>query len=251
MTQPVQGTEGIKRFYDDPDVVASYLDKRIVQPLGAVLHRRQVAFLRRVIAQVGAGTVLDLAPGPARLSAEMEPAGLAVALDASFHMLRAARMRTRERGDRWRVVQADGYHLPLATASIDLVYSTRFIRRFALPEREVLYAEICRVLKPQGYFVMDAQNRAVALPHREARGKKTPVYDELYLRHELLDELHKNGFAVERLEGIMRRFPVQFRLNRLRRLRLGWLASLLIQALEGCGGQHPSTWMVLCRKHQA
>jgi ubiquinone/menaquinone biosynthesis C-methylase UbiE len=248
-TQPITSSEGLKEFYDDPQVVATYLEKRIAEPLGSVLHERQVAFLQQAITRLSVERVLDLAPGPARLSAELMLPGLAVALDASWNMLRAARHRAVARNARWQLAQGDAYQLPFATASFDLVYSVRFIRRFDRPRREALYAEIKRVLKPHGCFIMDAQNRTVALPHRMARGlEKYPVYDELFLHHELIGELEENGFQVNQLEGIMRRFPLQFQLSRLRHLRLSGPARWLIRALECTNARNPSTWMVLCQK---
>lgn len=248
-TLPITSNDGLRDFYDDPQVVDTYLKKRIAEPLGSVLHERQVAFLKQAITRVATGRVLDLAPGPARLSAELSPRGLAVAMDASLNMLRVARHRTVGRGTKWQLAQGDAYQLPFATASFDLVYSVRFIRRFDRPRRDVLYREIKRVLKPDGFFVMDAQNRTVALPHRMARGlERYPVYDELFLRHELLGELEENGFWVRQIKGMMRCFDLQFQLSRLRHLRLSGPARWIIRALEHMSDRNPSTWMVLCQK---
>jgi ubiquinone/menaquinone biosynthesis C-methylase UbiE len=249
--QPITSNAGLKEFYDDPQVVAAYLQKRIAEPLGAVLHAWQVGFVRQVITQLSVKRVLDLAPGPARLSAELAPSGLAIAMDASWNMLQAASQRLGGQGTRWQLTQGDAYQLPFATASFDLVYSVRFIRRFDRPRRNALYAEIKRVLKPHGFFIMDAQNRTVALPHRVARGlERYPVYDELFLLPELEGELAENGLQVRQLEGRLHRFPLQFQLNRLRHVRLSGLARWLIRALEYTSSREPSTWMVLCQKRQ-
>ncbi|HWO40960.1 MAG TPA: methyltransferase domain-containing protein [Candidatus Eisenbacteria bacterium] len=245
----IKSREAIKRFYDDPEVVERYLERRTAQPLGSVLHRRQIEFLNDTIARQRVRRVLDLAPGPARLGAELETPPVAIALDFSWNMLAEARRRTRARGKAWQLVQGDGYQLPFGAGTFDLVYSLRFVRRFERPERNRLYGEIQRVLRTDGLFVMDAQNRAVALPHRISRGlEKYPVYDELFERAELIQELRDNGFAVIQLEGIMRRFDLQSRLNRLRRFGLSGPARVLIRMLEWAGDENPSTWMVLCRK---
>jgi ubiquinone/menaquinone biosynthesis C-methylase UbiE len=249
--QPISSTDGLKEFYNDPKVVDSYLKDRIIQPLGSVLHQRQVAFVQRAIDRLAIKRVLDLAPGPATLGADLSPPRLAVGMDASFNMLQAAGRRTESRGDRWQLAQGDAYQLPFATASFDLVYSLRFIRRFDRQRRDGLYAAIKRVLKPGGFFIMDAQNRTVSLPHRMARGlERYPVYDELFLRHELVDELEENGFQVNELEGIMRRFDLQFKISRLRHFRLSGLARLMIRMLEHTHDRNPSTWMVLCQKKE-
>jgi len=249
-SEPISSEEGLKEFYDDPAVVESYLEKRTGQPFNSVLHERQVRFLNRVIATFEPGAIFDLAPGPARLGAELDFACLGAAMDASANMLALARARNERKGKPWLLVRGDAFHLPFRPGSFDLVYSLRFVRRFALTQREKLYSEIRRVLRPGGHFAMDAQNRLVALPHRLARGlDKYPVYDELFLRHELVEELEGNGFRVLELEPMMRRFTAQFRLNRLRRFGLGRLARLLIKALEfTSNGNNPSTWMALCER---
>jgi SAM-dependent methyltransferase len=226
-------------------VVDTYL-RRTSQPLGAVLHARQVAYLNRVIGDLAPARVLELAPGPARLSAELRPVPLAVGMDFSPRMLAEARRRTRDQRLDWSFVRGDGFALPFATGAFDLVFSVRFVRRFEPAPRRQLYAEVRRVLRPGGHLVIDAQNRLVAGPHREGRDGY-PVYDELWLRDELVAELRGAGFAVRHLEGIMRQFAWQWRLHRLRRFRLGGPARLLIRALEWTPDRNPSTWMALCQ----
>jgi SAM-dependent methyltransferase len=112
-----------------------------------------------------------------------------------------------------------------------------------------LYAEIRRVLRPGGVFMLDALNREVSLPHRSKRGIESyHIYDVLYDRGELEAELEEAGFRVANVEGILKQFAWQQPLNRLRRVRLGMLARLLIAALELFPGEKPETWMLLCEK---
>jgi SAM-dependent methyltransferase len=211
-----------------------------------VLHARQVAFLNRVIGELEPARVLEVAPGPARLSAELRQTPQAVGMDFSPRMLSEARRRTRENGLTWSYVRGDGFALPFATGAFDLVFSVRFVRRFEPAPRRQLWAEMRRVLRPGGHLVIDAQNRLVAGPHREGRDGY-PVYDELWRRDELVAELSSAGFAVRHLEGIMRRFAWQWRLHRLRRFGLAAPARLFIRALEWTPDRNPSTWMVLCQ----
>src|SRR5262249_37847192 len=163
---PIRSKGGLQEFYDDPHVVETYLQRK-AQPLGAVLHARQVAFLNDLIGRLRPGRVLEVAPGPARLSAELRPVPLAIGMDFSPRMLAEARRRTQARGLAWRFVRGDGFALPFATATFDLVLSARFVRRFEPAPRARLYAEIRRVLRPGGHLVLDAQNRRVAEPHRD------------------------------------------------------------------------------------
>jgi ubiquinone/menaquinone biosynthesis C-methylase UbiE len=244
LSEPIRSRDGLQDFYDDPEVVRTYL-RRKADPLGAVLHARQVAFLNRILGELAPRRVLELAPGPARLSAELRPLPFATGMDFSPNMLAEARRRTRAAGLVWEFVRGDGFALPFRSASFDLIFSTRFVRRFEPEPRRALYAEIRRVLRPGGHLVLDAQNRLVAGPHRVGR-KGYPVYDELWLREELVAELEGAGFRVQHLEGIMRQFAWQWRLHRLRRFRLAGPARLLIRALEWTSPRNPSTWMALC-----
>jgi len=245
LSEPITSKAGLQEFYDDPKVVETYLERKR-QPLGAVLHARQVGFLNDVLAELAPQRLLEVAPGPARLSAELRQVPTAIGMDFSPRMLGEARRRTAARGLRWSFARGDGFALPFATGSFDFAFSIRFVRRFEPAPRRRLYAELRRVLRPGGHLVLDAQNRLVAGPHREGRDGY-PVYDELWRRDELVAELESAGFEVRRLEGIMRRFAWQWRLHRLRRYRLGGPARLLIRALEWTSDANPSTWMVLCR----
>ncbi|HJQ85613.1 MAG TPA: class I SAM-dependent methyltransferase [Candidatus Binatia bacterium] len=217
------------------------------RPVGAVLHERQVAFLNAVLAELAPARVLELAPGPARLSADVRRLPFAVGMDFSPRMLGVAQRRMRERRrDEWSFVRGDGFALPFASGRFDVVFTIRFVRRFELAARRKLYAEIRRVLRPGGHLVLDAQNRLVAGPHREGR-KGYEVYDELWLRDELVDELTAAGLPPVRLEGIMRRFAWQWQFQRLHRFGLDPLARAAIRLLERGSDRNPSTWMVLCR----
>jgi hypothetical protein len=99
---------------------------------------------------------------------------------------------------------------------------------------------------PGGAFVMDAQNRAVSLPHRQRKGlEHYPIYDVLYDVAELRAEMEACGFGVRRMAGVLRHFRLQAWLNRLRRVGLGQTARVLIALLDHVPSRNPSTWMVL------
>lgn len=238
--------DDIQDYYRDPGVVQRYMTRRTGQPMNGMVHARQVAFVDAVIRQRAPRRLLEVACGPARLTAEITFAGTGVAFDGSAQMLAVARDRLRDRGATWLPLRGDAFALPVADASVDLALSTRFIRRFHLDERRRLYAEIRRTLIPGGALIIDAQNRAVSLPHRQRKGLDSyPVFDQLYDRQELTDELAAAGFRVVQLEGILRHFAIQSRLNRLRRVGLAGVARALIDLVERVPGEQASTWMVL------
>jgi ubiquinone/menaquinone biosynthesis C-methylase UbiE len=239
----------IAGYYRERAVVDAYVRKRTAQPLNGTLHAAQIRLLRRVLTDRPGATVLELAPGPARLTAELPlHSGRGIGVEFSEGMLGAARERMRGVPG-WSFVRGDGFSLPVRDAAIDLAFTLRFIRRFQPDERNRIYAELRRVIRPGGTLVLDAQNRAVSLPHREQRGLDSyPVFDQLYDAGELRSELDAAGFRVVESTGMIRHAALQRQLNRLRHRGFGGLARALIGALEYAPGGDPSTWMVLCER---
>lgn len=243
---PRQRPAEIQAYYRDPAVVADYLARRTAQPLNGMLHRQQVRFLNGVLDERRPRRVLEVAPGPARLTAELVHRGRGLAVDGSAEMAAVARDRLRGGPGDWLVVRGDAFSLPVADGSVDLAFAIRFVRRFAPDVRRRLYAEIRRTLAPSGALVIDAQNRAVSLPHRQHKGlDRYPVFDALYDRDELVGEVEGAGFRVRRVEGFVRHFAAQSRLNRLRRRGLAAVARGMIGLLERLPSRAPSTWMLL------
>src|SRR5271169_1536064 len=148
--RPLDRSEELQVFYQDRDVVDSYLRRRTAQPLNGVLHRGQVGFLNRIVAERRPRRVLEIAPGPARLTAELAFAGTGLAVDASPQMLAVARDRLRGRPGTWLAARGDAFRLPVGDQRVDLVYTTKFVRHFQRDDRTRLYAEIRRVLRPGG-----------------------------------------------------------------------------------------------------
>jgi ubiquinone/menaquinone biosynthesis C-methylase UbiE len=222
--------------------------KRTAQPLNGFLHTRQVRFLNDAVGSRGLGRVLEIACGPGRLTAEVKGVAMGVAVDFSPSMLQVARGRVNGHRD-WNFLRTDAFVLPFRSGSFDAAYTLRFVRHFRLDDRRRLYAEIRRVLRPGGSFMLDALNRDVSLPHRHKRGVESyQIYDVLYDRGEIEAELHEAGFRVIKVEGILKQFGWQQPLNRLRHVRLGAVARLIIAALEMLPGEKPETWMLLCEK---
>lgn len=246
--KPLDQADELRGYYTDQDVADAYMRKRTAQPLNGFLHRRQVTFLNQAVGDRGLKRVLEIACGPGRLTAEVRGVSVGVAVDFSPSMLQVARSRMAGQRD-WSFLRTDAFVLPFQSGSFDAVYTLRFVRHFRLEDRRRLYAEIRRVLRPGGVFMVDALNREVSLPHRAKRGVDSyQIYDVLYDRGELEAELAEAGFRVAGVEGILKHFAWQQPLNRLRRLRLGALARLVIALLERLPGKQPETWMLLCEK---
>ncbi len=246
--EPLRQPDELKRYYRNEDVVQTYLKRRTAQPLNGLLHRRQIALLNEIVEEYRPRRVLELACGPARLTAEVRGVPFGVAVDASMPMLHVARGRTGAAP--WEFLRTDAFRLPFKDHVFDLVFSTRFVRHFELRDRSRLYAEIRRVLAPAGLFVVDALNFETSYPARVERGlERYQIYDVLYRPGEAEEELTAAGFRIVRCAGLLRWFPLQRRINRLR-FRAPRLARWLIGGLERLPGRWPQTWMLVCEKSE-
>jgi ubiquinone/menaquinone biosynthesis C-methylase UbiE len=247
--KPLDQPLDLQHYYQDRKVVDAYMARRTTQPLNGLLHRRQVRFLNEALARRGLGRVLEIACGPGRLTAEIRGVRCGVAVDASPAMLETAQRRVQGCTPPWSFLRSDAFVLPFQSAAFDAVYTLRFIRHFQPADRERLYQEIRRVLRPGGVFMVDALNRDVSLPYRVKRGvERYPIYDVLYRRGEIEAELATAGFRTVAVQDIIKHAGLQRRLNRLRRVNLERVASLLIAALEYVPGRNPTNWMLLCEK---
>jgi ubiquinone/menaquinone biosynthesis C-methylase UbiE len=246
---PIDQPPELQRYYQDRHVAHEYMQRRTQQPLNGVLHGRQIQFLNRVIAERSPGRVLEIACGPGRLTTAMRGIRLGVAVDSSPAMLETAQHRLNGAAAAWSFLRTDAFVLPFRSASFDAVYTLRFVRHFQLADRQRLYREVGRVLRPHGLFMIDALNRDVSYPYRVKRGlQRYQIYDVLYRRDEIEAELQAAGFHVAAVEGIIKHFALQRLLNRLRRVKLERLAAALIASLEHVPGRNPETWMLLCER---
>lgn len=107
--------------------------------------------------------VLDVGCGPgsitAGLAAQMGPAGQLVALDVAADQLRLARTvldGLRENVPRCVLGQASVYALPLAPASVDLIFAHALLEHLRCPAAAL--SELRRVLRPNGALALVASD---------------------------------------------------------------------------------------------
>lgn len=233
----------LKDAYGGDAVATSYVQLRFASELHRLLHDRQVAAVQRVIQKIGPGRVLEIAPGPGRLTREIQASGRVVCLEYNEGMIRQGR---RACGQHVTWTRGDGFRLPFAQC-FDLVYSFRFIRHFHRADRSRLWSEVRRVLRPGGYLVIDAVNENVSRPLREAHPENYPIYDKLHHVDELRAEMTEAGFEVVALEGVQRHYRWQYLSQVLLGPRANWANRLVIRALERLPARHPLEWIALCR----
>lgn len=235
----------IRGAYSSDRTAEDYVDTRFASAWGSVMHRAQVKVVNDVIRTEGVRHVLEIAPGPARLSVDVHGFERGLLCEFNESMLQVARRRLAH-NDRWAMVRGDGFHVPVRRAAgIDLVYTFRFIRHFELPERERLYREIRELLGDGGLFIFDAVNVGIDRGAPEQYG----IFDQLYDRPTLERELQDHGFEPLSFTPVIRHMALQQQIQILVGPRSTRLARLLIQALEAFPGE-PLEWVVVSRKRR-
>jgi len=250
MSTLVKGADQVRQYYSNRHVSDPYIQRRFTTPLGGVLHHAQVDFVNHAICHHGARRVLEVAPGPGRLTTEIDAVHRGTAVEFNANMLALARDRLAQAGllDRWTLCRGDAFHLPVQPG-YDLAYTFRFIRHFERPDRQRLYAQFQRVLKPGGLLVFDAVNHqtSYAVGHRHG-SLGHGVYDVFYRKPELRSELRDAGFQVVELRSVYAHYLLQYWSQVYIAPRWAGLARRLIQWLEDPQARHPLEWIVLCRR---
>lgn len=142
-----------------------------------------------VVVDVGSGTGLGTLALERRF-----PNAKVIALDAAHGMLLAVRARRRW----WRRVpclRGDATALPLASASVDLVFSNLMLQW--CPDPQAVFAEFHRVLRPGGllHFTTFGPDTLCELRRAFATADGLPHVNAFADMHELGDGLVRAGFA--------------------------------------------------------
>jgi ubiquinone/menaquinone biosynthesis C-methylase UbiE len=161
---PLATEREIQDYYADRDVAARYVRERFVSELHRLLHDRQVAAVQRLIDRHRPARVLEVAPGPGRVTRDVRPTGRRVCLEFNAGMIEQGRRACDPATCLW--VRGNSFRLPFGEA-FDLAYTFRFLRHFRRGDRSRLYAELRRVLRPGGWLAFDAVNDLERLPRRD------------------------------------------------------------------------------------
>jgi len=245
----IRGVNQIRDAYRDQDVAARYVDTRFREPLGALLHDRQVAYLTRLFTSVKPTRVLEIAPGPARLTRDVIAplVGGPVLLDASAQMLAEAKRRLASDAERCDFVQGDAFTLPFRSC-FDVVYTFRLIRHFERDDRVRLYKAIGPLLTPGGVLVFDAVNQVVSEPLRRASPEAYQHYDGLVTPESLVEELREADMRLVSLVDVQRRYAILAWLQVIVAPRSRLLARATMEFVDRFGGGRPLEWIVTCRR---
>jgi len=241
----ISSEPGIGAAYHGQNVAQQYVRRRFVGELNQLLHDRQVAAINSLFSSCRPRRSLEIAPGPGRITRDLTFCGELVCLELNQGMIDEGRSAC-EPSVQW--VQGSAFELPFGS-EFDLVYSFRFIRHFRRDDRDRLYDQIRRVLRPDGLFVLDAVNQRISSRLRQARPDDYPIYDKLYEGpDELRNELAAAGFTVTALTPVQRWYSLQYQAQVLLGPRSRWLCRLAIRTLERLRHGPALEWIVTCRR---
>jgi malonyl-CoA O-methyltransferase len=187
-------------FFLDPRIVRRSFDRvaRTYDAAGAVQREIRARLLERLdIVRLTPATVLDLGAGTGHASRELKrrySSAKVIALDLSLAMLReSARQQSLLR--RFAPVCGDAHQLPLRTGSLDLVLSNLLLEWCHDPD--AVFAEVARVLRPQGLFTFTTVGPDTLKELRELwRGVDAATHVHRFIdMHDFGDALLRAGFA--------------------------------------------------------
>jgi SAM-dependent methyltransferase len=253
-TQRASDESGVASLYKNAEVADTYIQKRFSHTWSRLLHQHQVAEVNWVLRTFQPESVVEIAPGPARLATDLQGIHCGMMLDSSAEMLALAKQRLAAAGleKLWEVRCGNAFELDTLGRQCDFLYTFRFVRHFSYEERLRLYRGIAACLRPKGLLMLDVVNRKV----RQWLDAKQPakpqgeldVYDETYSAKTFAEEMASCGFETVRLAPAVRHFALQswlsFRLDH----RCASVSHFMIYALEKVPSSQPLEWIALCRK---
>ena len=236
-------------LYQKDYIAESYVGERFSKPLGRVQHQCQVECLNGLIKQYEARYILEIACGPARLTADVKGFRRGIAIDSSEQMLEIAQQRVKN-SEKWQFINGDAFSINLSDR-FQLIYTFRFIRHFRLQERMELYRRFHRLLDEKAIFVFDAVHyeKTAFFRRLENRGQER-IYDKVYASsRELEDEVSRAGYEILELKGVIHHFYIQAGISRIsNKLRKDNIAVKVIRSLERIRLGRPLEWIVICRR---
>ena len=170
----------------------------------------------KLVAEVQPNSILDIATGTGDLALQFAatiPAGNIVGLDLSEGMLSVARKKVEGKpiSEKVRFVKGDSENLPFEDNSFDAITVSFGIRNFETLEKGL--AEILRVLKPKGRFVILETSVPTKFPwkqgyHFYSKGI-LPIIGRLFSKDKVAYKYLSESAAVfphgERLNNILRK----------------------------------------------
>ncbi len=253
-TPPAQHEESVKKLYQNQTVAENYIQNRFAWAWSRLLHESQVRILNDLIREKKPQSVLEVAPGPARIAPDLQGVVSGVMVEASQPMIEVAKSRLAQHGLEkiWDVRHGNAFGLGAVGQTFDFAFTFRFIRHFEENDRKRLYREMAARLNPSGHLVFDVVNKPVRkkldAKAPPTAGENLPVFDVSYTADELREEMRSNGFEVVALHEVVRHFSTQAWLSYTLGPRLPGIAWQAVRLFESIPTPNPLEWVAVCRK---
>lgn len=187
-------------FFLDPRLVRRAFDRASSTYDRAAVVQGEIRdrLLERLdVVRLQPSAVLDLGAGTGHASRALKrryPGARVIAVDLSHGMLREGRRQQGWR-QRFHAVEADAHRLPIRTASIDLVLSNLMLEWCQEPD--AVFAEIRRVLRPQGLLMFTTLGPDTLKELREVwrRADRRAHVHRFIDMHDIGDALLRAGLA--------------------------------------------------------
>jgi len=248
--------KAVSALYQNSTVADKYIEARFVLPWQRLLHETQAQSLRQSIQLFSPNSILEIAPGPARLSTELTGIRNGVMLEYSEEMIDVARARLEERGllNRWTIVHGNAFEPNDCPGPFDFIYTFRFIRHFDEDDRMRLYAAIRSRLEPGGILVLDVVNSTYNLNTKDrplSDAKQSDaflIFDVGYTIGEFHVEMNAAGFEVLSMRPVVRHYPLQSWISsKLYDLAPGF-SQRIVRIIEAIPSRSPVEWIAVCRR---
>lgn len=245
--------KAVSALYQNSTVADKYIQARFVLAWQQLLHKRQVQSLQRSLQLFNSDNILEIAPGPARLTTELTGIRKGTMLEYSLDMINVAKVRLQERDllNVWTIVHGNAFESKDCPGPFDFIYTFRFIRHFDKEHRVRLYTAIHSRLRPRGILMFDVVNSTYNMQDKPSTNTKSdalPVFDAGYTPEKFRDEMNAVGFEVLDMHPVIHHFRIQ-----------SWISSKfydlapassrrIVQIIETIPSRSPLEWIAVCRK---
>lgn len=246
--------KSVASLYRDLEVAETYIRQRFNFSWSRTLHDKQVAEINCLIRRDQPASILEIAPGPARIATELTNVRRGVMIEYSEEMLTLARRRLEDAGlDKvWDARHGNAFELDQSELQFDLLYTFRFIRHFKLDDRARLYEGFRSCLNAEGLLVFDVVNERIRKKIDTKQSNEVSdslnVYDVCYSEQSFREEMNNFGFEVLNLVPVVNYFFMQSWMSYTFDSRIKNLTYAAVNLLERFPSRNPLEWIAVCRR---
>lgn len=246
----VTGRAAVAEAYQQHELAEDYIQSRYESDgFGRATHNHQVRLLSRIIADIKPKRLLEVAPGPARLTVHLPHVEYGCAVEQSPAMLKIAAERLKKFGrDEWHLQQGDAFDLPFQTAEFDAALTFKLIRHFDRADRLKLLENLRRAVKPKGYLIFDVANEvAYRWLHKKWGVGDSWIDDFWFTPESIRSEMSDAGFGPVQLHPVQPVIQAQYYCwSQLPRVS-HTMARAFGRVLEYSQWGQPLEWIAVCR----